>query len=341
MKKEKIADKLSVVDNTSDLTSSETPENTKGKAAKITKVGAMLKEVRQQKGLKLVDIAKILCIRRLYLEAIETSDYDNIPALPYGAGFIRSYANFLGLNGENIVDLYKEETNISSTKDMHILEPQSEASMPGLQYLLISILSIAILYAVWTVFNQNEETISDNTVVVEAPISGNDSGVIVVEEFNFEQQVKDNSSMNEENLIQKNDQIIVSEQKYQEDSLIKAKDDLVNNETKESDNSKAEKEIQDEKYDAKNEVKYIIPTKGVFIEVLKETWIEVKDDTRLYISKILQAGDSYKIPDRRGMILSVGKVDGVNVYIDGVITKVVRPGKKTNIVLDSFLNTDR
>ena len=32
--------------------------------AKITKVGAMLKEVRQKKGVKLADVAKVLCIRK-------------------------------------------------------------------------------------------------------------------------------------------------------------------------------------------------------------------------------------------------------------------------------------
>ena len=88
------------------------------KAQKITKVGTMLKEVRQQKGLKLNDIAKKLCVRKLYLDAIEESNYKELPPFPYGIGFIRSYASFLGLNGENIVELYKEETHTAEPKDM-------------------------------------------------------------------------------------------------------------------------------------------------------------------------------------------------------------------------------
>ena len=37
------------------------------KAPKITKVGAMLKEMRLQKGFKIVDVSRKLCIRKCYL----------------------------------------------------------------------------------------------------------------------------------------------------------------------------------------------------------------------------------------------------------------------------------
>ena len=38
-----------------------------------------------------------------------------------------------------------------------------------------------------------------------------------------------------------------------------------------------------------------------------------------------------------GMILSVGRVEGADVYIDGKLTEVVKPNKKTGIALDPFL----
>ena len=83
---------------------------------KITKVGSLLKEMRLQKGLRLPDVAKKLCIRRVYLEAIEESNYAEVPAFPYGIGFVRSYATFLGLNCSKIVDLYIVETMPISDK---------------------------------------------------------------------------------------------------------------------------------------------------------------------------------------------------------------------------------
>ena len=78
-------------------------------AEKEGKVGLLLKEVRMKQGKTLPEIAQELCIRKVYLSAIEESDYNNIPEYPYGIGFIRSYADYLGLDGVNIVRMYKDE----------------------------------------------------------------------------------------------------------------------------------------------------------------------------------------------------------------------------------------
>ena len=70
-----------------------TSEAAKAAEPAVTKVGHLLKEMRLQKGQKLPDIAKKLCIRKFYLEAIEESRYEDLPPFPYGVGFIRSYAD--------------------------------------------------------------------------------------------------------------------------------------------------------------------------------------------------------------------------------------------------------
>ena len=311
------------------------------KPAKVTKVGAMLKEMRLQKGLKLTDIAKKLCIRKMYLDAIEDSNYKDIPPLPYGIGFIRAYANYLGLNGENIVELYKEETSLSEPKDIHVLEPQPEASMPSMQYIVISILAIILIYLGWSSFNSNtpSQTVADNEEaqsVADTPSEINDeSGVIVVEDFNFEPPAEMEELATDAANVDKDDvndgnQIKVLEQSYEDNNKTDIKSDAtqMNN----NDIDKPKNELVKEESESVN-----IPEKGVFLEILKETWIEVKDASKLYISKVLQKGDTYTVPEGKGMILSLGNYDGANVYINGKLTKVARPNKKTNIALDPFL----
>ena len=76
------------------------------------------------------------------------------------------------------------------------------------------------------------------------------------------------------------------------------------------------------------------------IEVLKTTWVEVKDKDKLYLSKVLQQGETYKVPAGEGKILSVGKHDGVNIYINGTLSNIIRPQKKMNINLDNYINTE-
>ena len=313
----------------------------KPKAPKVTKVGAMLKEVRFNQGLKTSDIAKKLCIRKIYLDAIEDSNYKEIPPLPYGIGFIRSYANYLGLNGENIVELYKEETNISEPSDIHVLEPQPEASMPGMQYIIISLLAIVLIYLGWSSLSSTTDTKTDIDVLqtdvqsAEADVSS-DAGVIVVEDFNFEPPAEEESAVADEHPLNEEkveEQIRVSEQSYSEQVADNASVVDVEKSTPEN--------AQNTLPEQENATVSNIPDNGVFIEVLKETWVEVKDDSKLYLSKVLQKGDTYTVPEGKGMILSLGNYDGANVYINGVLTKVARPNKKTNIALDPLLEANR
>ena len=304
----------------------------KTKPAKVTKVGAMLKEMRLQQGLKLNDIAKYLCIKKEYLDAIEDSNYKNVPPQPYGIGFIRSYANYLGLNGENIVELYKEETNSSEPKDMHVLEPQPEASMPGMQYIVISLLAIVLIYLGWSSFNSEEPQVEEEASEISQSIPSNeaDTGVIVVEDFNFEPPAEQDIKPSSEQAEPQEAQIKVVEQSY--------------NETAETATLPADTQDKEpaKEVDSKPQAEALdIPQQGVFVEVLKETWVEVKDDSKLYLSKVLQKGDTYKVPEGKGMILSLGNYDGANVYINGVLTKVARPNKKTNIALDPLLEANR
>ncbi len=343
MKKEKNIENQSKSKNTESISSEAVAEkktDSKPKAPKITKVGAMLKEVRLNQGLKTADVAKKLCIRKIYLDAIEDSNYKEIPPLPYGIGFIRSYANYLGLNGENIVELYKEETNISEPNDIHVLEPQPEASMPGMQYIVISLLAIVLIYLGWSSLSSNNEAETDIDVSqtdvqeVEADVPV-DAGVIVVEDFNFEPPaeeaaVADEQPMNEEKV---EEQIRVSEQSYAEPVA----DNTPVVDTEKSSPENTQKTLPEQE----NATVSNIPDNGVFIEVLKETWVEVKDDSKLYLSKVLQKGDTYTVPEGKGMILSLGNYDGANVYINGVLTKVARPNKKTNIALDPLLEANR
>lgn len=276
-------------------------KNTSGKT--VDKVGSLLKEMRQQKGLRLPDVAKKLCIRRIYLEAIEESDYKEIPPVPYGIGFIRSYAEYLGLNSSNIVELYKEETNTDINKGIYVLEPQSEATVPGRKYLIISLLAIFFIYVLWQIFdkNQTEEDVVENKVVEkiiseqEQPIAVEDYAVIPEDVVNVEKDVVDAPIV---------EQVTITEESFEEPK---------------SSTTKAEKT-------------------NVLLKVKAETWVEVKNKDTLYISKILKAGDEYLVPDGgKGMILSVGKVDGVDVYINGKIVPVAKVNKKTNIALDPFL----
>ena len=71
--------------------------------------GELLRERRQQLRLDLDAVAEALCIKPVYLAAIEQGRTEELPGPTYAIGFIRAYANYLGLDGESVLDRYREE----------------------------------------------------------------------------------------------------------------------------------------------------------------------------------------------------------------------------------------
>jgi cytoskeleton protein RodZ len=65
-------------------------------------IGAVLAQRRREKGLSLRDVEQATKIRTRYLEGLEREDYSVLPDAVYVQGFLKTYANFLGLDGEQL-----------------------------------------------------------------------------------------------------------------------------------------------------------------------------------------------------------------------------------------------
>lgn len=66
-----------------------------------------LKLKREDQNLSLEDVSNKLLIRSKYLNAIETASFSELPEQVYAIGFIKNYANFLGLNANEFISEYK------------------------------------------------------------------------------------------------------------------------------------------------------------------------------------------------------------------------------------------
>ncbi len=334
-------------------------------------VGGMLKEARLKKGYKIEDVSKELYIRSSFLEAIESSNYDEIPEPPYGIGFIRSYADFLGLNSARIVQLFKEETDAKNQKDdVYVLEPQAEATLPNKKYLVISVLAVVLLYVAWLIYNrsqfENEIPTSSEDIIAEVSIpQTNENFPLQVEDYATLEDTTNSGKQEKlpvidavEEATEPSAQVIVNEGNFVETPKSEEVKELQKNEetkepqnTEEVNNQKEPEEkvqISDDSNKAEEQVSEVkepkVNTKKgsrVTIKVNKETWVEVKDNKKLWLSKVLKAGDSYQVPAGEGTILSVGRFDAVDVEIDGkIVPNVFTSSKKTGIALDKYLSAN-
>jgi helix-turn-helix protein len=72
----------------------------------VFEIGNSLREARERQGLGYSEIELATKIRAKYIRALEEEDFTSIPGDAYIRGFLRSYAEYLGLDGDVYVDEY-------------------------------------------------------------------------------------------------------------------------------------------------------------------------------------------------------------------------------------------
>lgn len=70
-------------------------------------IGEKLRQTRESRGYTIEQIARDTHIARRFLEALESEDFSAFPGEPYLLGFMRTYSEYLGLDAEEIVALYR------------------------------------------------------------------------------------------------------------------------------------------------------------------------------------------------------------------------------------------
>jgi cytoskeleton protein RodZ len=93
--------------------------------------GAMLRQQREALGLDLTDVAAILRIKPAYLEALEAGRPDELPGAVYAIGFIRAYADHLGLSTGQMLRLFKQSTLFTAKPALAFPIALGERSTPG------------------------------------------------------------------------------------------------------------------------------------------------------------------------------------------------------------------
>ena len=84
----------------------------KGSAEKTgNTVGSYLREVRESKGIELEEAARVTRIGGNYLAAIEEEMFDKLPSPAYVKGFLRVYAVYLGLPGDEVIAMFDNTRN--------------------------------------------------------------------------------------------------------------------------------------------------------------------------------------------------------------------------------------
>lgn len=117
-------------------------------------IGQELRLTRESAGHSLEAVAETLRIQAQHLHALEEGLHDDLPGAAYAIGFLRSYADYLGLDADKAVTRFKEEAEIRARPTPLVFpQPIGAAQRPSGRLALLSVLAAGLAYGGWLLYD--------------------------------------------------------------------------------------------------------------------------------------------------------------------------------------------
>lgn len=78
--------------------------------------GEELRRERELRRIALREVAEATKVNLRYLEALERNDFEHLPGGVFNRGFVRAYAQFIGIDPDAMVDAYLLEEQAQATR---------------------------------------------------------------------------------------------------------------------------------------------------------------------------------------------------------------------------------
>jgi len=96
-------------------------------------ISELLKKARKARGLTVKTVAQDICVQSSYLKAIESGEFEKLPAHTFAVGFVRSYANALGEDADEVVASFKAACGVSKPEVISVppsRQPEPKKRVP-------------------------------------------------------------------------------------------------------------------------------------------------------------------------------------------------------------------
>jgi len=126
-------------------------------------VGPTLKAARERTGRSLAECSQQLFIRLPFLEALEEGRHRDLPGGAYAAGFLRTYAEYLELDGEELIRRFRQEGagGFTNRTELAFPSPVSEGRIPGGAVIFLGLVLAALTYGGWYLLSSREAEVAE------------------------------------------------------------------------------------------------------------------------------------------------------------------------------------
>lgn len=266
-------------------------------------VGEILRRTRDHYGQSLTDIERALRIRASQIEAIESGDIEKLPGRVYAIGFVRSYAEYLGLDGNKMVHLFKIQVGTKTVSpELHFPVMASETKIPPVWLVSASLAFAFMLVISWWMIQGGDRSVV--TEVPEVPASMKAGAEI-------KEPPQKTSAAGDE--LMGPPAPTATAQLSAAAVTTPATAPVIATEATATPA-------------ATETVAAVEPAAGtpaaastdIILNIIQNSWVEIRDETgKTIVSRVLKAGDQYYVPDRPDLKMSLGNAGGVQLEVGG------------------------
>lgn len=123
-------------------------------------VGQNLRAARTRRGDEIAQVSAALKIRKDHLNAVEQDRLEDLPGKTYAIGFIRSYARYLGLDAEEMVERFKQEVAGRGDDQPAAAAPQilhDERRLPHGWRIVAGLVILMLGYGAWHILTADRD----------------------------------------------------------------------------------------------------------------------------------------------------------------------------------------
>lgn len=239
-------------------------------------VGADLRAARLRLGHDLGSVAEAIRIKVEHLKAIEEGDTDRLPGMTYALGFVRSYADFVGLGADECIRRFKAE--VTERNELRF-SAMTRSDDKGFPFATLGIVVIIVLLAVIGWYVASLALKSGRNVVKEF-----EPAVPTVVEAQPQEESSGPPAAPEV--------LSLVDGKFQ--PVPSTLEDLPDGTAWGSEN-----------HDGR-----------ITLRARQEVWIRVESDRRVLFERTLAPGDSYTAPNKSEVLLATRDAGALDLFVD-------------------------
>ncbi|MBI1240004.1 MAG: DUF4115 domain-containing protein [Alphaproteobacteria bacterium] len=312
-----------------------------GSAPKET-IGAELRAARLRLGEDVASISEQLRIRKEHIEAIEAGNLAGLPGKTYAIGFVRAYAEYLGLDPVEAVRRFKEEIGAKTERaDLVFPDPSDDAKLSQGSILLLAVLLGAGIWGGWYLSVSGDRVVSEvvpdvperlqastpapNAVAVApAPLPTGENAVATEGSPGLAAEGETAAATGEE--------AAAADEEGAGDTVTAALDPAA---AEAEDTAPTAPEgvgpAPADAAPAADETASVVPSSAtgqiygaqhsdarIVVVAKQDTWLRIEDQSgQVYINRSIRAGDAYRAPNRPGLILIARDAGSLDLFVDG------------------------